>query len=510
MSLEFKYGEYVFSPRPLFSISSSPLKGPSGVGYGVIHTISLDGDLIITDSQQPESGIIQLFEEMELLKSGLNHDGRLLVVSCNGSGILSGYPKINNYNINPESDNYTRRISYDVEFEMPTYVKGSDGDVFNSSIFPPFIESCEESWDIEIKDEVLPHQWFIGTGSYKEDIPYHLAVTHTVDVTARLVYTGHEYPSKPWEDAQSYAASKLGFQGRYVNLSGILPLPGVPFEEVDPPVTGVYNNYRQISLNSDAGTIQVVETFIVTPTGASGLPPNAIETFEISTTQEEGIVSVSIQGEIQGLATIEWGKDQPEIGFDVTGYKYDAAVGYWEAVQNRLYDRAYTAYDAVTGLCLGQPLNPNVEQRAVAVNPREGTITYDFTYTTKPSGCITGDCILSQNITIDDQLATDVFASQVVIGRAAGPILQDIGTVTVRTRTVNIELVTLPPTSCASMEEIYAPVPTGSIDEFISTVSGDLASNYSQVFVSQNSENWSFSQGRFTKSVGFTYNNCST
>ena len=506
MSLQFKYGEYEFSPRPLFSISSSPLKSPSGLGYGIIHTISLDGDLIITDSQQPESGIIQLFEEMELLKSGLDHDGKLLLVTCNNSGILSGYPKINSYNINPESDNYTRRISYDVEFEMPTYVKGSDGDVFNSSIFPPYIESCDESWDIEIQDEKLPLTWNIGTGTDQETIGYHLAVTHTVDVTARLVYTGDRTPSNPWQDAQSYAAEKLGFQGRYVDLSGVMPLPGIGFT-----TTGVYNNYRQVALNPDAGTIQVTETFIVASSGASNqLPANAIETFEVSTTQEEGIVSVGIQGEIQGLATIDWNKNQPSIGFGVTESKYAAATGYWDLVQSRLFDRAIGAYYAITGECYNRPLNPSVEQRTVGVNPIEGTVTYEYTYTTKPSGCITGDCILSQNITIDDQLATDVFASQVVIGRAAGPILQDIGTVTVRTRTVNIELVTLPPTSCGSVDEIYAPVPTGSIDDFISVISGDLAGNYSQVFVSQNSENWAFSQGRFTKSVGFTYNNCST
>ncbi len=512
MSLQFKYGEYVFSPRPLFSISSSPLKSPSGLGYGIIHTISLDGQLIITDSQQPESGIIQLFEEMEELKSGLNHDGRLLLVSCNGSGILSGYPKISSYNINPESDNYTRRISYDVEFEMPTYVKGTGGDIFNSSLFPPFIESCDESWDIEIQDERLPLEWQLqsgGTGdAYNEALPYQLAVTHTVDVTARLVYTGSETPSRPWQDAQSYAAEKLGFQGRYVNLSGIMPLPGAQFEDGG---TGVFNNYRQVALNPDAGTIQVTETFIVAASGGDNqLPPNAIETFEISTAQEEGIVSVSIQGEIQGLATIDWGKNQPEIGFDVTTSKYSAATAYWELVQARLFDRAVAGYQGITGECYNRPLNPSIESKTVAVNPIEGTVTYDLQYTTKPSGCITGECILSQNITIDDQLATDVFASQVVIGRAAGPILQDIGTVTVRTRTVNIELVTLPPTSCATMEDIFAPVPTGSIDDLISTVSGDLGNNYSQVFVSQNSENWAFSQGRFTKSVGFTYNNCST
>ena len=440
---------------------------------------------------------------MELLKSGLDHDGRLLVVSCDDDPVLSGFPKINSYNINPESDNYTRRISYDVEFEMPTYIKGTGGDIFNSSLFPPFIESCEESWDIQIQDERLPFTWtYTGT---TETIPYHLAVTHTVDVAARLVYTGSETPSTPWVDAQRYAAEKLGFEGRYVNLSGILP-SGSGFN-----AEKIYNNYRQVQLNPDAGTIQVTETFVVAPSGAEGqLPPNAIETFEISTSQEGGVMSVSIQGEIQGLATIDWNKNNPSVGFAVTESKYAAATGYWNIAQGRLFGRAQESYSAVSGECYNRALNPAIKQRTVGINPVVGTVTYDYQYTTETSGCITGECILSQNITIDDQLATDVFASQVIIGRAAGPILQDIGTVTVRTRTVNIEIVTLPPTGCSTVSQIYEPVPTGSIEDFISTISGDLGNSYSQVFVSQNSENWNFSQGRFTKSVGFTYNNCST
>lgn len=503
MSLQFKYGEYTFSPRPLFSISSSPIKSPSGLGYGVTHTISLDGQLILTGSLPEDSGIVDLFREMEALKSGLDHDGKLLVVSCDDDPVLSGFPKINSYNINPESDNYTRRISYDVEFEMPTYVKGSDGDVFNSSVFPPYIEQCNESWDVQIQDERLPLTWSY-TG-ITETLPYHLAVTHTVDVTARLVYTGSQTPSQPWVDAQKYAAEKLGFDGRYVNLSGVLP-SGSGFLG-----QGIYNNYRQVALNPDEGTIQVTETFVVAPSGGEGqLPPNAIETFEISTSQEGGVMSVGIQGEIQGLATIDWNRTNPSVGFAVTESKYAAATGYWDIVQGRLFGRAQEAYSAVSGDCFNRALNTTIKQRTVGINPVLGTVTYDYQFTTETSGCITGECILSQNITIDDQLATDVFASQVVIGRAAGPILQDIGTITARTRTVNIEIVTLPPTGCSTVAAIYEPVPTGSIEEFISTISGDLGASYSQVFVSQNSENWNFSQGRFTKSVGFTYNNCST
>jgi len=144
------------------------------------------------------------------------------------------------------------------------------------------------------------------------------------------------------------------------------------------------------------------------------------------------------------------------------------------------------------------------------MSPIEGTITYSYNWDTTPQNCISGDCIISQNISIDDQFETDVFAQQVVLGRAAGPILQDIGTVTARVRTINIELVTIPPTGCGDLDTIYDPVPTGQITNLTGLVYDDLTANYSQVFISQNTQNWNFTQGRYTKSVGFTYNTCST
>ena len=120
-----------------------------------------------------------------------------------------------------------------------------------------------------------------------------------------------------------------------------------------------------------------------------------------------------------------------------------------------------------------------------------------------------GGCVISENVSIDDQLLTDVFASQTVIGRGAGPILQDIGTTTARVRTVSIELVCLPPTNYRDYGNLYATVPTGAIESFITGLTGNLPGNPDAVFVSSNSQNWNFTTGRYTKQLGVTYNNCS-
>lgn len=504
--LAFSYGNYNFRPRPFFSVSAQPLKTPDGSGYGVINSVSIEGDLLLTGTQL-SSGIVGVSAKIEELKDALNHDGRLLVISCNDNPILSGYPTVEGYGFDRESDNMTRRAGYTVEFQMPTTRLGSGNDPFNNgTLFPPFIETATEQWDVEFADERLPFDWQLADGT-DEKFGYKMAVTHTINVQGRKTYTGTEVGNIPWQDARDYAIGRLGFDGEFVTLTGVLGLPGTDyFSQYD-----VFNHFRQVSTDKSAGSIQVVETFVVTPSGADSLPNNAIEDFEVNVTQEDGKANVSVNGTIQGLAAITYtGDGGSQNGFYVGSSKYSAASGYYNIIQDRLFQRAKTAYASVSGECFNRPLNSVVRTRTIGINPIEGTISYDFQFDTTPAACITGDCILSQNITIDDTFSNDVFASQTVLGRAAGPILQDIGTITAATRTVSVELVTLPPTDCSTVAGIYAPVPTGAVDDFIAVISGDLAGAYSQVFVSSQTQNWNFTVGRYTRTIGFTYTNCST
>lgn len=500
-SINFTYGSYIFSPRPLLNISSTPLKTPDGSGYGIMHDIALEGTLILTGLEL-DSGILGVFDKIEILKDALDHDGKLLKIDCNGTSFISGYPTIESYNFNNASDNYTLRADYSINFKMPTTVLGSGNDVFNSSLFPPFIESCTENWDVEFADERMPFQWTLLDGTV-ENFGYKLAVTHTVDVKARITYTGHLAQNTVWEDAKTYASGRLGYNSDFVNLSGILNLPDYDMYTN----LNVYNNYRRVSTNKSDGSIQVTETFIVTPSGATTLPNNAIETFDINCNQSEGNVTVSINGEIEGLCVLSY-EGGANLDFENVYDKFSAASGYFALVKDRMFDRARTAYSGVQDVsCYNSPLNPIVKTRTVGMNPINGTISYSYEYDTSVS-YLAGSCIKSQNITIDDALENDVFASQVVLGRATGPILQDIGTITARTRTLNIELVTTPPTGFDTVDAIYAPIPTGEVQNMIDVISGDLSANYSQVFVSQSSQSWNFTTGRYTRTIGFTYNNC--
>ena len=507
----FKYGDYRFKPAPVFSVQTEYLKTPDGRGFGQLNTLSCQGHLILT-GQDLSLGITGLFNKyIGDLKQALNADGKLLLIHCGepatrGNTIISGFPTIESFNIENKSDNFTRRADFTLDFKLPGFT-GVSGDAFNRCKFPPFIETVSESWDVEIKDEQFP-VLYEGVRS-----PVALNVTHSLDVTARLVYTGVEKTNNLFEDAKRYATGIFN-SGTYNGLTeGEIRMTGL----LTAPSGQAFNQVRQVSCNKTEGTINVTENFVFMGTGSilgQPMPRGAIETFDLNVNIAEGLTTVSVQGEVQGLASInyrEGGISSP----DVTSW--EAAEAYYSAIEPYIISRASGAYSmsGISGCGTRGRLNPVARSRTIGSNPIAGTISYDYEFNNTPAACITGECILSQNISIDDQLATDIFASHVALGRKLGPVLQDIGTTTAHVRSLSIELVTTPATGCTGYSKdsvgggIWKPVPTGQIDNLISSVANDLTNRYDQVFTGTNTENWNFTQGRYTRSVAWTYTKCS-
>lgn len=504
MALTYKYGTYDFSPGPMLAIKTEALKTPDGSGYGRVYDFELNGSLILTGAEVG-SGTVLLFKKIGQLKDALNYDGQLFVIACDNTGIISGYPTIEEFNINDSPDQYTRQAEYNITFKMSSISGGSGADPFNGyNTFPPYIKSFNETWDIDFADERLP-VLFNG-----EQFGYKVAVSHSIEVEARIHYTGatpRPYSNTPWEDALTFASGKLGYDTDIINkLSGVIGFPGTGFT-----TTQVFNQFRKVGIDKTNGRVTVDESFILTPTGNNVNPHNAIETFDISTDQTDGVVKVVIKGNIEGLASVSYPPPATATGFGLTESKYKAASGYFNVIKPKLFSRASSVYEGLKTAepCYLNPLNSLVRSKQIGVNPIEGTIDYSYEFDTAPVGCITGDCILSQNISIEDSLPTDVFAKQTVLGRALGPILQDIGTVTEGVRNLNIEIAVLPPSSCASISQIYNTIPTGQLQNLIDTVYNDLTGQYEQVFVSSNSQNWNFTVGRYSRTIGFTYAGCS-
>ena len=549
MSVTFKYGDYEFKPRPLFSISSEPLKTPDGSGWGVNHTISLEGDILLTGGYL-EAGTTGLFGRIDDLREALSQDGYLLVATCatgvGGTGrlppIISGRPVINSFSFEPQSDNYTKWTKYNVEFTMPTLQSGTGNDPFNNgSGFPPFIQSFNESWESSIVDGRTPLQYnrtYVDpTGAtviLQENFGYQVEISHTLDIQGRIAYTG-DGPTdnsfkEPWKSAYDFGTgylTKYEATGNGVDLystiaTGIIGLPVKNFMTN----AQVYNRNRTSSVNKTDGSVSITETFTLTASGTNfATPADAIETFDVDISTQEGVVLASINGEIQGLESVSYSggtnaADSTIIANNLTQtgrFKIDAARNYYKEIHKNFYGRVLAAHSgamAPTGTygasCVMQRKPYNIIKTSTyGENPILGTVSYSVEYDSSTQGCITGQCILSQNITIDDQLQTDVIAQQVVIGRATGPILQDLGTTTARVKNITVEVVTIPPTSCDTLSGMNETNPSGQVSGFIEMIYLELSGAYDQVFTTANNESWNFTNGRYTKNVSFTYINCS-
>ena len=117
---------------------------------------------------------------------------------------------------------------------------------------------------------------------------------------------------------------------------------------------------------------------------------------------------------------------------------------------------------------------------------------------------------LIENIVIVDNYPTDVFAKLPVLGRARGPVLQSISTVTEQTREISIEAVMPIPTGCTNIAQLYTSKPTGQIESLLCDFQTELTDNYQQVFKHNDTENWNPKDGRYSRNVGWTFQNCST
>ena len=97
-----------------------------------------------------------------------------------------------------------------------------------------------------------------------------------------------------------------------------------------------------------------------------------------------------------------------------------------------------------------------------------------------------------------------------ILGRANGPLLQQIGTVGPRTRDLSIDAI-LPLKACDFASAIGANEFIDSpavYDTLVSNYEARLNAEYSQVFVNSFSKSWEPKVGHFTLSKSWTVGSC--
>ena len=531
MALTFSYGDYTFEPKPLFNINKEYIKTPSNTGLGTRYNITLEGDLLPYRADGYDVGITGVFSGIQSLRDAFDTDYKPFFLGCFGSPpIVSGHPKITSFDVNFEGDNYVQRASYTIGLNLPTLI-GSGFETVGpetDSLHSHGIISYTDDFSLEFTDERVGGQISLADGTHI-DMPSVYSVTHNVSAQGEPL-SGHD----PAYLAQQFVSSKLGFSNEMGAVSGILNTSGV-----------ACNNFRTISINKTEGTCNATETFMINPSGKYK------EDFELSanTSVEDPFTSIEINGTIQGYANVNYPNPNP-LGESFAGSdgdstpKFQNAITAWSGLRNAagavttegisglLYTRVNSFYQfqpphpAFLGAhSEGDPsrkaintLNPTTLSTAVGYNITEGVITYAYSYNDRPIHVVPD--ALSETINITENEPTDIFASLQVLGRASGPLLQDMGTKGPRTREISIDAFLPIGTGTNFTQNVdgttqytqlnnpsFLVAPTG-YDGLISGYEYSLTSTYASVFINGQSKTWQPKIGRFTFQKSWTVGDC--
>lgn len=317
------------------------------------------------------------------------------------------------------------------------------------------VEAVNETWQMETLDE--------NQGTYR--------VNHNISVKGRDQRGADGAVTKyAWQHAREYALNTvgLGWDAARAASTSVLNIAG-----------SGYNYLRTESVDEVDGTVQIGENWIAF-NPADGIPA----THEQSISRRvgvDGISSVVVEGNIQGLRTTD------NSTYATLRSKVQNRDDKWDAVQDTLYAAATGHFG---GTLHPWPLSYNVQS-----NQTQGMLSYSVEYNNRPTPVLAAGSVF-EAVSIRDANASDVYATLPVPFRAAGPVMQSVGTVSPRRRTVTVEI----------------QMPAATISNVPSAPDTDLylaglvpAAN--SVFVDHDEAEFHLSNGRYTRSVTWTYSN---
>jgi len=480
------YDEKRIIPAPFVSITKTYQKSGNRDIIGKTYSLSVIGT-IVAHMGSPDSGgtfweaagypddedidndarLAAVLRKQEALRDLFSTDGLWFEIqSADGSAPMKCRPSV--VSIDFADGLWYQRCEYTISLECDElYPEQED-------VFPQYLESATEEWGIDTNEEPQA----LGAS-----VTYGLS--HSVSAVGKSYYSEADgTKNEGWEQAQAFVLSRLGFDSVMALSSGVNNLPSY---------YNGWNHRRSEQIDKEGGSFSVTENWLL----ASGV---ATEDFTISSTNEleSPYNNVSIQGNVTGF-------ELRDSDMGITTTKWDNAQTKFTEASGLAFLRAQT-YGGVT-------LNVAPLSMTVGRNPLQGTIDYTFEYDTRPLNLVDG--ALSETISISDNIGGELFASVFVLGRARGPVLQDLGTKTSNTRDLSIEIVVPPPSysdrTIATMKTLLIdqkPSNNASYSGNIGNVIGaaDPTNNgFSTVFQDQPQENWEFQTGRYSYNCRWTY-----
>lgn len=269
-----------------------------------------------------------------------------------------------------------------------------------------------------------------------------------------------------------------------------------------------YNHSRTSSIDKGGGTVTVTDSWVLAKSTDKALENY---TSSVATSRDNPYVKVSIQGSIKGLAPQAFTDRQFAENTTDANSPFSKAREHYNLISNNGNFGVGCAIFKRADNIVAQSLNSQPLSVSLGTNEITGEITYSLEFDNRPSNYFTN--VLFENISVNDTYPGDVFATIPVLGRPTGPILQFTFGRTEYRRDISIEIV-IDYTDLGygadrnalllRKPSINEPI-AGQLKSLIGILSPANEPGIRKYFVSPPTESWNPKEGRYTLSLGWTY-----
>lgn len=514
---------------PNTSVTKEFVRTEDGTVLGQKHTINVKGYILAsgdplsqgTDSRQNYlygkiANFLNLGSTGTLNNIPINQAGKLEIQPVGEGGNTITYDNAQLINLNlPETPEDTAGIQYQeyaftFESYQPLYTSGS-GDIYSAYR----LKSVSENWELQKQQDQLS---FVDNNFTLDDSLYAYTLSHTVSAVGLQNFDNGAYKNSAWYEAYKYVNSRLVETpvSSYISkdaYTSTLPASstfaidqwkgsGVASGNIIASPTGylAYNKIRTSTVDVPGGSYSVTSTYLMSR--SSG-------TFDINTQyseDESGEVTITVEGTVTPLSS----QDINSLVND----KYRIASGIYQQISDSgNWTKATALASGALSTYKGSGCTGNLVidryPRAITVgrNKINGAISFNLTYKGISSGIrslkdsISGAIAATVSVIDDNRsnsynLGYKTIAVIPILGRAGGPIIQDMGTTKERKRTIAFD-VTMKQ-ACRSQ----SGAPTGYIYPLVSGYQPvGVGSSYVQNF----QETWDWTNGRYNLTVDWIY-----
>jgi hypothetical protein len=524
-------------PAPFISISTSAIRNKNAY-FGTRYNITLNGTIVANNTS------VRLDDPMAPVGGENSSEASLRNIIETQKSLVDFFDidpndtanSIARLEITPGGNNPP--ISFNVRFESISFEEGSyvalcrytitltaEKESTDGSDTQPedLLEDFNESWSFEVDnnyayaetggDSRLSSRSFIATRTITatgRNSPTRTLKQSATDARQDDIRDSAPYDKPAWMQAMGFIENYAHPEAT-LNASKITDLLLYDRSKLGTFLDSSYSPYnhsRTSSIDKGAGTVTVTDSWLLARSSDKALENY---TSSVATSRDNPYVKVSIQGSIKGLAPKEFTDSQFASNTTHVNSPFSKAREHYNSISNNGNFGVGCAIFKRADNIVAQSLNSQPLSVSLGTNEITGEITYSLEFDNRPSNYFTN--VLFENISVNDTYPGDVFATIPVLGRPTGPILQFTFGRTEYRRDISIEIV-IDYTDLGygvdrnalllRKPSINEPI-AGQLKSLIGILSPANEPGIRKYFLSPPTESWNPKDGRYTLSLGWTY-----